>query len=77
MKRGVYFQRYWRHHYFDWTLFLKRSMIYGVAGGVVAGTFLFGDAQLALNRIVNKYNVYLRANTKEVGDAESKYNIYI
>mmetsp|Transcript_27072 Transcript_27072/g.26131 ORF Transcript_27072/g.26131 Transcript_27072/m.26131 type:complete len:97 (+) Transcript_27072:106-396(+) len=42
VKRGVYFQKYWRAHYFDWLLFARRGAIYAWAGGLVLGTVLFG-----------------------------------
>ena len=51
--------KFWRHHYFDWISFGKRSLIFGWAGGLVAGTILFGNANLALKRVYGKYEYYL------------------
>ncbi len=75
VKKGVYFQRYWRHHYFDWTLFLKRSFYVGVVGGMVAGTYLFGDPEVAGKRVVSKYHYYMGSWRKETGDTESCYAV--
>ena len=50
VKKGVYFQKYWKHHYFDWMLFFKRSFKYGLVGGVALGTVLFGSPDLAIRR---------------------------
>lgn len=55
VKKGVYFQRYWKAHYFDWLLFLKRAGIYGIGGGIVLGTIFFGDKITAQRRIRNRY----------------------
>mmetsp|Transcript_35937 Transcript_35937/g.55211 ORF Transcript_35937/g.55211 Transcript_35937/m.55211 type:complete len:170 (-) Transcript_35937:58-567(-) len=75
VKRGVFFQRYWRHHYFDWTLFLKRSFKIGVVGGMVAGTYLFGDPELAWKRLISKFNMYIGTWAKEKQDSESCYAV--
>ncbi len=58
VKKRVFFQRYWRAHYFDWLLFARRGFTYGVVGGLVAGTVFFGDQSIAFRRIVSKYNAY-------------------
>lgn len=55
VKKRVFFQRYWRAHYFDWILFGQRSFKYAIVGGVIAGTLLFGDHKLAMRRIYSKY----------------------
>ena len=44
-----------KSHWFDWATFLRRFAIYGVAGGLVVGTLVFGDTGLALKRIYNRY----------------------
>jgi hypothetical protein len=59
VKKKVFFQKFWTAHYFDWLLFARRAGIYGVAGGFVAGTFLFGDVQLALRRAYSKYQYWM------------------
>ena len=58
VKKKVFFQRFWRAHYFDWLLFARRGLIYGVAGGLVIGTLAFGDHVLALRRAHSKYQHY-------------------
>jgi len=55
VKKGVYFQRYWRAHYFDWLLFLRRAGIYGIGGGLVLGTYLFGSPRISFSRGINYY----------------------
>lgn len=55
MKKRVFFQKYWNAHYFDWILFGRRSLVYGIAGGLFLGTALFGDNQMALRRVVSRY----------------------
>ena len=55
MGRGVYFAKFWQHHYFDWMTFLRRAGIYGIGGGLVLGTVLFGNPHLALRRVYNRY----------------------
>ena len=70
MKRGVYFQRFWRHHYFDWILWTKKSVIYAGFGGVALGTMLFGDLGLALDRCVDKYKTYISMKTQGHSDSE-------
>ena len=46
---------FFKSHWFDWMLFFKRSAIFGVAGGMVLGTLLFGDTRISLNRIGNYF----------------------
>ena len=58
MGRGQYVCKFWNHHYFDWMTFVKRSGIYGVAGGIVLGTFLFGNPDIAIRRIHSKWSSY-------------------
>jgi len=55
VKKGVYFQRYWRAHYFDWLTFARRAGVYGIAGGLVFGTYLFGHPSISIKRAVNYY----------------------
>ncbi len=56
VKKRVFFQKYWNAHYFDWLLFGRRSLIYGIAGGLVLGTYVFGDQQVALRRVISRYH---------------------
>jgi hypothetical protein len=50
--------RFWRFHYFDWISYIRRSVVYAWAGGLVAGTLLFGSPDLAIRRAFNSYNYY-------------------
>lgn len=65
VKKGVYFQRYWRAHYFDWLLFAKRGAIYGWAGGLVLGTLLVGKPDIAIKRIISKYTCWFTMETTD------------
>lgn len=58
VKKRVFFQAFWRAHYFDWLLFARRSFVYGIAGGLVLGTMLFGDQRLAVRRAVSRYHFW-------------------
>jgi hypothetical protein len=55
VKKRVFFQKFWTAHYFDWLLFGRRSLTYGIVGGLVLGTALFGDQQMAVRRVISKY----------------------
>ena len=63
VKKKVFFQRFWRAHYFDWLLFARRGFSYGIVGGLLVGTVVFGDQRLALRRAISKWN-YLTAQEK-------------
>ena len=54
--RSAIFARFWRFHYFDWMTFLRRAGVYGVGGGLVAGTVLFGSPDISIKRIISFYN---------------------
>jgi hypothetical protein len=60
LKRTQFFGSFMRHHYFDWISFVRRAGIYGVAGGLVAGTVLFGNPDLSIRRIYSKYELYFK-----------------
>lgn len=55
VKKGVYFQNFFRAHYFDWILFFRRSAL-GAAGGFALGVVMFGNYDLSLKRAVSKYH---------------------
>ena len=59
VKKGVVLSRFWRAHYFDWISFLRRSSVYGIAGGVLLGTIAFGNPELAMARVYSKYQYYM------------------
>ena len=77
VKRGVYFQRFWRHHYFDWITFAKRSFWFGVVGGIIGGTYLFGNTELAWARVQSKFRYWVKNPPQEPMDSWSCYNIKI
>jgi len=47
LSRNAFYGKFWAHHYFDWTTFAIRSLKYGLVGGVVLGTMLFGNPHVA------------------------------
>ena len=46
VKRNVFFSPYWRAHYFDWTLFLRRSVLIGGFGGLALGSYIWGRPRI-------------------------------
>ena len=75
VKRGVYFQKFWKHHYFDWTLFGIRSVKYGVFGGLFVGTILFGSPEMCLRRADLWYSKWFRAKQQECRDNEANWHV--
>ena len=75
LKKSQFFGKFWRHHYFDWIQFGKRSLVFGWAGGLIAGTILFGNANLALKRVYGKYEYYLMDKMDDPRANENNYNI--
>ena len=73
VKNGVYFQKYWTHHYFDWLKFLQRSFKYAFVGGFVAGTVLFGNPDLAIRSAVSKYHFLFSKKIEDVRANENNY----
>ena len=58
VKMGTPFARYWRAHYFDWITFARRGVVYAWAGGLLAGTIMFGNPDLSLKRAISKYHYW-------------------
>ena len=75
MKRGAFVGRFWRHHYFDWISFARRSGVYGVAGGLLAGTMLFGNPDIAVRRIWSKYELYMKDRKMDVRDSGATWHV--
>ena len=75
VKKGVYFQRYWRAHYFDWLLFLRRGSIYGMGGGLFIGILTFGYPITSIRRVVSKYNRYFVMRKPDQFNKETSYFI--
>ena len=55
VRKGVLLSRFWKFHYFDFISFMRRGVIYAWAGGLVAGTIMFGSPDLSLKRAINRY----------------------
>ena len=75
MKRGSFFGKFWKHHYFDWISFMRRSGVYGVAGGLLLGSALFGNPNVALRRCHSKYLYYMKDRKSEVRDNEASWHV--
>jgi len=72
LKRGQIFKNFWGHHYFDWIMFARRSAIFGVAGGLIAGTLLFGDLDMSLRRIKGKLAYHLKDRIPDVRNSNAQ-----
>jgi hypothetical protein len=55
-------------------LFARRAAIYGWAGGLVLGTLLVGNPEIAVKRIISKYNYYF---VMEPTDPRNQVNLYL
>ena len=53
--KGAIFVKFWKFHYFDWITYLRRAGVYGLAGGMVAGTVLFGSPEVSMLRLKSWY----------------------
>ncbi len=73
VKKGVYLQRFWKAHYFDWLLFFKRAGIFGVGGGLVVGTLFFGDTPLTLNRMRSRYHYLFSMQKTDPYNKDTSY----
>ena len=73
--RGVLFSRFWRFHYFDWITFMRRGAVYAGAGGLVAGTVLFGSPQVSIRRIINFYQHWFVMNKTDSRGDYATYNL--
>ena len=73
VKKGVYFQRFWRAHYFDWLLFMRRGLIYGVFGGLLTGTLWFGKPYVAAKRVASKYHYLFSMEKLDVRNSEQHH----
>ena len=66
IRSGVVFTKFWKFHYFDWITFLRRGGIYAFAGGLVAGTVLFGSPDLSIRRSISSYHYWLSGEQKNI-----------
>ena len=73
--RNAMFARFWRYHYFDWLTFMRRSGIYGIGGGLVAGTILFGSPDVSIKRAINRYQYWFHEDTLDVRGDGSNYQV--
>ena len=60
---------FYKSHWFDWITCFKRFAIFGIAGGLVLGTVLFGDTSLSLKRVYNRYNRLCFSNPENMYSA--------
>ena len=72
---GTIFAKFWKYHYFDWMTFLRRGSIYAGAGGLVAGTILFGSPDVSLKRAVAWYNYWMAENIQDKRGNYGDYNV--
>jgi hypothetical protein len=75
VRKRVFFQKFWTAHYFDWLLFARRGFTYGIVGGLLAGTLLFGDQRLALRRAVSRYQYLFCMEKTDPRNRETLYMI--
>jgi hypothetical protein len=75
VRKRVFFQKFWTAHYFDWLLFARRGFTYGIVGGLLAGTLLFGDQRLALRRAVSRYQYLFCMEKTDPQNRETLYMI--
>ena len=54
-KRNQWRCKFWQAHYFDYITFLRRAGVFGVGGGLVLGTLMFGLPTVAIRRIHSYY----------------------
>ena len=73
MPRGTIFTRFWRFHYFDWLTFLRRGAVYAWAGGLVAGTVLFGSPDVSLKRCLQFYDTWMNENIKDIKNTKARF----
>ena len=67
--------KFWKFHYFDWMTFLRRAGVYGWAGGLVAGTIMFGSPDVSIKRAIGKYQYWFAENRQDVrGDTAGFIN---
>ena len=70
--RNTMFTKFWQFHYFDWLTFLRRSGVYGIGGGLVAGTVLFGSPDVSIKRVINRYQYFFHEDALDVrGDGSN------
>ena len=43
-------------HWFDWITCLKRFGVFGIGGGLLIGSIMFGDPNLVLAKVYERYN---------------------
>jgi len=75
LRRGQFFKNFWSHHYFDWILWGRRSFAFGIVGGLVAGTVMFGDMDLSMRRAYSKYQYYFSAKVSDPRANEDMWRV--
>jgi len=56
-------------------MFARRSAIFGVAGGLVLGTMLFGKPDLALKRAYNRFEYYIIGDISDSRASDDMYTV--
>ena len=70
-----FFKNFWAHHYFDWIMFGRRAFTYGIVGGLVAGTIMFGRPDLALRRANGRYEQYFSGRIPDVRNNTDMWHV--
>ena len=71
--RTQFYGRFWKHHYFDWTTFARRGIVVAGAGGLVAGTIMFGNPTVSLRRLISKYQFWTAGEKSDDNAMTSQY----
>ena len=74
IRKGVILTKFWKFHYFDWIMFMRRGLIFAWAGGLLAGTVMFGSPNLSLKRTINRYNSWIGGMTVDYNNKEAMIN---
>ena len=73
VRKGVIFTKFWRFHYFDYITFIRRGVVFAWAGGLLAGTIMFGSPDLSLKRAINRFNFYVMGMDVDYDNKEGRF----
>ncbi len=73
IRKSAFKPMFWRHHYFDWMLFAKRGTIFGVIGGAVVGTVIFGNQNLAQKVMKRRYTEWMVGTPRDFRAIQSSF----
>lgn len=77
IRKTTFFARFWRHHYFDFIGWAKRSVLIAGFGGIALGTYFFGHPTIAINRCFNKFQYYFIADVPDVRASDQMWSVRI